>query len=268
MKLGLISYEHTKENLDKIAALGLDFVEYCVNYSDNPEHDKWRSFCGMSDDIAAWCKEAGLTVGAIGRWGGCKVQPDGSANEVELEADTALIRTAAKLGCGVYNTGCNYIDGLSLYENYTAAISYLERLIAVGKECGVKIATYNCRWNNYLHSDPAWGVVHGHLKDLGIKYDPSHSRYAQGEDYLTETKRWGNRFAHIHIKGSLLVDGERFDDPPAGLDQTNWGAFMAALYASGYDGTLSIEPHSGVWQGKLGDAGLKYTIEYMRKLMF
>lgn len=76
-------------------------------------------------------------------------------------------------------------------------------------------------------------MIHGHLKDLWIKYDPSHSRYAKGADYLSEMKKWGDRFAHVHIKGSMLIDGERFDDPPAGMDQTDWGAFMAVLYAKG-----------------------------------
>ena len=82
-------------------------------------------------------------------------------------------------------------------------------------------------------------------------------------------KKWGKRFAHVHIKGSLQIDGERFDDPPAGLDGTNWGAFMAVLYANGYDGTLSIEPHSDIWrEGALGDAGVDYTIKLIRSLMF
>ena len=114
-----------------------------------------------------------------------------------------------------------------------------------------------------------WDIIHGHLKDLWIKYDPSHCVYARGANYLSEMKKWGKRFAHVHIKGSLLVDGERFDDPPAGLDQTNWGAFMEMLYAAGYDGNLSIEPHSDIWRsGALGDAGVRYTIQYIRSLMF
>ena len=70
----------------------------------------------------------------------------------------------------------------------------------------------------------AYTMIHGYLKDLYIKYDPSHCIYAGG-DYLKETRDWGDRFLHIHLKGSLKIDNERFDDPPAGMDQTNWGAF-------------------------------------------
>lgn len=58
----------------------------------------------------------------------------------------------------------------------------------------------------------AWTVIYGHLKELGIKYDPSHARYAGG-DYLKETQDWGDRFRHIHLKGSMLVGGSRVDAP-------------------------------------------------------
>ena len=162
----------------------------------------------------------GLSTVSVGRWGGDKINPDGSVHQEELHADQTLIQAAAKLGCPVYVTGCNYAEGLSLYENYSAAIGYFQALIDFAKPYGIKIATYNCRWNNYVHSDPAWEVIHGHLPELYIKYDPSHCRYAMGADYLSEMKKWGKRFAHVHIKGSLIIDGERFDDPPGWMTPT------------------------------------------------
>lgn len=264
MKLGMISYGFERENLQYIKELGLDFVEFCVNAdADN----RFQEFYDKSDSIIAICNELGIEVGSVGRWAGNKINKDGSINEEELHADTTLIKATAKVNCPVYNCSCNYVDEISLYENYSAAIKYFEKLIEVGKEYGVKIATVNCRWNNYVVADPAWSVIHGHLKDLYIKFDPSHSIYAKGADYLSETKKWGERFAHVHIKGSLLVDGERVDDPPAGLDMTNWNAFMGMLYAVGYDGTLSIEPHSSIWKGEVGERGIKHTIKMMRGLI-
>ena len=44
-------------------------------------------------------------------------------------------------------------------------------------------------------------------------------------------------------------------------------AFFAILYKYGYDGYLSIEPHSPTWIGEKGEKGLKYTIKYIRGLM-
>ncbi|MGB4471994.1 MAG: sugar phosphate isomerase/epimerase, partial [Limnochordia bacterium] len=113
----------------------------------------------------------------------------------------------------------------------------------------------------------SWELVLGHLPEVGIKYDPSHCVY-DGGDYLQETRDWGKRFYHIHLKGSLQIDGQRYDDPPAGMDQTNWGAFMAVLYAQGYSGGLSIEPHSPTWEGELLERGLDYTVKYFKRLLF
>lgn len=264
MKLGIISYDFKPETFKKIKAMGLDFVEFCINTDTD---NLYQEFFDQTDAINASLKGLGLFTGSVGRWGSDKICKDGSHNPAELVIDETLIKAAAKLGCPVYVTNCNYIEELSLYENYTAAITYFEKLIAIGKAHDVKIATNNCRWNNYVTSDPAWSVIHGQLKDLCIKFDPSHCIYAGG-NYLSEMKKWGNRFAHVHIKGSLVIDGERFDDPPAGLDQTDWSAFMATLYGVGYDGTLSIEPHSSIWKDELGDRGVEYTIKLIRSMMF
>lgn len=263
MKLGIISYSFEREEFERIHGLGLDFVEFCVNAD---AENRYQEFYDRAEEMKRYLDELELEVGSIGRWAGNKILSNGSENPEEYKADTTLMRAAAKMGCPVYVTSCNYVEGLSLYENYTAAIHYFEKLLDLGKELGLKVATCNCRWNNYVCCDPAWEVIHGYLKDLYIKYDPSHCVY-DGGDYLSEMKKWGKRFAHVHIKGSLVIDGERFDDPPAGLDATNWPAFMAVLYANGYDGTLAIEPHSAVWQGELGDLGVKYTVDMMRKLI-
>jgi sugar phosphate isomerase/epimerase len=79
-----------------------------------------------------------------------------------------------------------------------------------GKPRSVQIATYNCRWNSFVVDDTAWRLIHGHLPELGIKNDPSHARYAS-QDYLKEMRDWGHRFVHVHNKGSVIIDGERFD---------------------------------------------------------
>ena len=42
---------------------------------------------------------------------------------------------------------------------------------------------------------------------------------------------------------------------------------MSILYAKGYNGGLSIEPHSENWRGELGKKGVDFTINYMKKLI-
>lgn len=258
MQLGIIGWIN-EESFRKAVERNLDFLEFCVNSSD-------EKFIKGLETTKAYSKKYHLPIASVGRWGMDKIREDGSCIAEELAVDYALIEAAAYLGSPVYVTGCNEIEGLSYYENVTAAIHYFEKLIAHGKQHGVKIATYNCRWNNFVHSDPAWTLIHGYLKDLGIKYDTSHCIYAGG-DYLAESKKWADRFYHVHIKGALVIEGERFDDPPAGLDQTDWRSFLAVLYAKGYTDGLSIEPHSEKWQDELGQRGIDLTVGFMRELM-
>lgn len=258
MKLGIIAWIN-EEDFKRVRDLDLDFVELCVN-------NRAEEFLEHVEDIKQYSEHYNLPIGSIGRWGQDKITTSGIIED-ELQLEYRLIEATASLKSPVYITGCNYVEEISYYENCTLAIEYLQKLITYAEQYGIKIATYNCRWNNFIHSDPAWTVIHGYLKDLYIKYDTSHCIYAGG-DYLSETKKWADRFAHVHIKGALVIDGERFDDPPAGLDQTDWGSFMAMLYAKGYDGNLSIEPHSATWKGELGKNGILFTIQYMKKFLF
>lgn len=260
MKLGIIANPET-DSFHQAKAQGLEFLEFCINVGSDVE-----AFAAKTPALKQASEETGVTVGSIGRWGSDRIGVRGIEEE-ELRLSFRLIDVAAQLGCPNFVCGVNYVEELSYFRNAELAIEYFGRLIEYGKPKGVAISAYNCHWNNFVDNDMAWTVVHGHLPELGIKYDPSHSRYA-GRDYLKEARDWGGRFRHVHLKGSVLIDGERFDDPPAGLDQTDWGTFMAILYGKGYQGGLSIEPHSHVWQGELGDKGVQFTIDYMRKLIF
>lgn len=258
MKLGIIGWID-EDSFKKAVERELEFIELCVN-------DRHEDFLNQLLTTKTYSEQYKMPIGSVGRWGQDKISTDGSIIDAELEIELKLIEAAAYLKSPVYVTGCNYVETLSYDENVKAAIAYLEKLINHGKSCGVKIATYNCRWNNFIHSELAWTLIHGNLQDLGIKYDTSHCIYAEG-DYLAEAKNWGERFEHVHIKGALVVEGERYDDPPAGLDQTDWRSFMAILYTKGYDKGLSIEPHSHYWQGELGEKGIDFTIKFIRGLM-
>ncbi|MFC0328576.1 sugar phosphate isomerase/epimerase family protein [Paenibacillus sepulcri] len=260
MKLGIIASPEAA-SFHQAKEIGLEFLEFCINIGSDLD-----AFIASVPVLKEASGQTGVQVGSVGRWGTDRIAKEGIVEE-ELQASYALIDAASELGCRNFVCGVNYVEELSYYENVTLAIDYFRKLIEYGTPKGVVISSYNCKWNNFVDNDMAWTIIHGHLPELGIKFDPSHSRYA-GRDYLVEAGKWGSRFRHVHIKGSVIIDGMRFDDPPAGLDQTDWGTFMAVLYASGYEGGLSIEPHSKVWHGELGDKGVKFTIGYMRSMMF
>ncbi|KAB7668364.1 sugar phosphate isomerase/epimerase family protein [Bacillus sp. B1-b2] len=261
MQLGIIS-SPIESSFQSANTKGLAFIELCVN-----EGQDVQEFYQNRHNLLKWQNKYKVKVGSIGRWKSIRIDEKGNVIKAELESCYRLIDVASELGCINFVSGCNFVDNLSYYENCTAAIVFFSRLIEYAKERGVNVSSYNCRKVNFVHNPEAWRIVHGHLHELGIKFDPSHSRY-YGGDYLQETLDWGNRFNHVHLKGSLIVNGTRVDDPPAGLDQTDWKSFISLLRAKGYTGGLSIEPHSSIWTGELGEQGIDYTIDYMKKLLF
>ena len=258
MKLGMISPSHDAAGIQRIKALGLDYAEFDVNADD-------ISYLNRAE-IRKALSETGVKLGAVGRWGRDRITADGSICAKEQKDEFDLIDMCAELGCPVYITGCNYVDGLSYYQNVSAAIAYFQSLIdyAAGR---VQLCVYNCSWNNYVNKPHEWDIINDHLKALGIKFDPSHTVNG-GRDYLSEAALYGANFDHVHLKGTLNIDGRHIDDPPAGMDMINWGALLSILRKYNYQGMLSIEPHSATWQGELGEQGLKYTIDYFKKLLF
>lgn len=264
MSLGIIS-AYDDEGFKQAKELGLEFIEICYNVGN----DCVKFSEEILPVLLQRTKKYGVAIGSIGRWGSDKIDKNGAIIEEELNNSYLLIDACGALGCKVFVTGVNYVENFSLYENAAFAVGFLEKLIARGKEKGVDIAIYNCDWNNFIIDPPSWELILGYLKDLGIKYDPSHCINTGSGKYIDETAVWGKRFYHVHIKGTVNTkECGHIDDPPAGLDDINWGSFMSVLYRTGYNRTLSIEPHSGTWRGALGDWGVKYSVDYIKKMIY
>ena len=249
---GCIKYVHEK---------GLDAVEFCVNHNYDSEE-----FLSKAEEIKGYSEKYNVAVGSMGRWGMTRIDDNGNVIPEALQADKNIIEAASIIGCPVYNCGVNYVDGKSFYENCNIAIEYLGKLIDFAKDKGVKIAVYNCRWENFVVEPKVWEIILSALPELGIKYDISHCIYHDG-NYLAEMRDWGDRFYHFHLKGCVYFDNDVYDDAPAGLDSINWGAAMDILYTKDYNGMLSIEPHSSYWHGKKGQWGIDYTINYFRPMI-
>ena len=257
MVLGIIN-GWDEGHFQAVHKLGLKTVEYCINYNyDSAE------VLSRADEIKANSEKYGVKVGAIGRWGMDRLDKDGNVIPEALQHDKNLIDLAHKVGCPVFNTGCNAVEGKTFYENCRLAIGYFSTLLDYAKGKNVKIAVYNCDWSNFVYEEKAWTVVLGALPELGIKFDTSHS-INRGEDYLRVLRDWKDRVYHVHVKGNLRINGETYDDSPAGLDTTKWSAVMSLLYIANYNGMLSIEPHSGNWRGAKGQWAVEYTINFMK----
>ncbi|MDD6798862.1 MAG: sugar phosphate isomerase/epimerase [Firmicutes bacterium] len=260
MKLGIIS-NYAPANFEIAAKRNLDFVEFCCNNDEDTNR-----FIGNVPAIIEESKRTGIPVGSVGRWNSMpNLGADGlDTNVVELIKRN--IDAAHAVGSEVFVCGCNYNNGVSLFRNYENAIRYFGELVEYAKQYNMMIAVYNCDWNNFVCNAKQWEVVLGEVPGLMLKFDCSHSFY-RGNDYRQELLNWCKRVAHMHIKGSVKINGRGVDDPPAGLDNIDWNTVFAILYREGYDRTLSIEPHSGVWNGELGEKGIDFTVRYMRSLI-
>lgn len=259
MRIGRIS-GFTTEHFALAKSQQMRFIELCCNNAEDAAR-VIDSEASIRDSIRTY----GIDVSCVGRWNH-ELTSGGALCRERLAQYEALMETAITLGAKTFVTGVNYDESISLYRNYTLAIDALGTLIE--KSAGrIRVAVQNCHWNNFIDSPRQWDILFSELPELYIKYDPSHA-YKRGADYLAEMSDYGHKIAHMHIKGILKAGSTAVDDPPAGMDAIAWPSVFAILYARGYRGDLSIEPHSKTWQGSLGDFGVRFTRDYIRPFVY
>lgn len=259
MRIGRIQNNYTAEGFDLVKDTGLSFIEICCN--DYEETDR---LIAAKDNVKAQIARTGIDVSCVGRWN--HDLNEGGAINAEKKANyIALLDTAIALGAKTFVCGCNYDESISLYRNYVNAIDLFGDLLSHA-DGRIHVAVQNCSWNNFVVSPEQWSVVLGELRDLWIKYDASHA-YNRRQDYLGQLSDWGERVAHVHIKGTTIAGKSTVADPPAGMDDIAWPSLFSILYARGYNGDLSIEPHSSIWQGELGVAGVEFTRSFISKFV-
>lgn len=256
MRLGRIQNKYTAEGFDLVASQGLSFIEICCNNAQEAQ-----ALIDAKESVKTEIARTGIDVSCVGRWNH-DLQENGVINEEKKAQYLALLDTAIELGAKTFVCGINYDESVSLFRNYQNAVAFFSELTAHAKGSSVKVAVQNCNWNNFVVSPEQWKVVLGEVEDLWIKFDASHA-YNRGDDYLAELSDWGKRVAHVHIKGTTIAGRTKVADPPAGMDDIKWSSLFAILYSVKYDGDLSIEPHSKIWQGELGAAGIAFTQKFI-----
>lgn len=258
MRLGRIHLFDDK-CFDEVKAQGLDCVEFCRNNDDEA-----RSLIAAKEQVLASMARTGIPVSCVGRWNH-NVQKDGKLDMENVSLYKELLDTAVAFGAQTFVCGCNYDESTTRFRNYSNAIDFFNTLTEYAGE-RIRVAVQNCSWFNFVVSPEQWDIVLPEVKGLGIKFDPSHA-YNRGEDYLGLLSDYGEHVYHIHIKGTTHAGKRAVADPPAGMDDIRWSSLFAILYSLGYDGDLSIEPHSGAWLGERAQAGVLFTRDYIRKFM-
>jgi len=260
MRIGRIQSDYTAAGFDLVKNTNLEFMEICCNNREDEQ-----KLIANKGNIKAEIARTGIDVSCIGRWNH-DVNVGRKIDEKKKQGYLDLLDAAIELGAKTFVCGCNYADEVSLYKNYTLALDFFSQITerAKASESDIKIAIQNCHWNNFIVSPEEWKVILGENPDLWLKYDASHA-YNRNADYLAEMSDYGEKIAHFHIKGTTHAGSKAVSDPPAGMDDLQWGSIFSILYARGYDGDLSIEPHSKIWRNELGAAGVEFTRQFIQK---
>lgn len=256
MKIGFIT-NGTEEDLQFAKEQGIPCVE--VNIHQNLA--EWEA---RKENYRALLERYGIEVNAMGIWGKNYISPDETERQMCLQELKRHIDLAAFLGAKVVMTGGGVNPNYTIEKQALEACEQLASLVDYAESKALKFAFYNCHWTNHITGPEAWEVVLERLPSVGIKFDPSHPFY-EGEEYLLHARDYGHRFYHLHAKGCLKIGGKPFDDPPAGMDQIDWGSLFAILYKHNYQGDVNIEPHSATWMGDRYYKGILFSKRFLEQ---
>src|SRR4051812_5457674 len=175
-----------------------------------------------------------------------------------------VIDAAQLLGVGIVGTFVGNDKDRPLEANLQTFADVWPPLVAYARERGVRIAIENCpmifsadEWpggNNLAWSPAIWRRMFEIIPDdnFGLNLDPSHLVWLM-IDYERAVYDFADRIFHVHGKdmeirrdglyqhGSFSAGiGWQVPRLP-GLGEVDWGRFVAALYAVGYDHVVSVE---------------------------
>lgn len=191
-------------------------------------------------------KENGITASSIG-------SPIGKVNLADdFEEHFAQFRRVVEIA-GMLDV--RYIRMFSFYhqggeewseQEREEVLTRLRRMIACAKEHGVVLLHEN---EKDIYGDTVERCA-DLMTELGCAhfravFDPAN--FVQcGQDTRKAYQALKEHIAYVHIKDAFLADGRVV---PAGAGDGNVEYVLEKLFAGGYDGFLSIEPHLGSFAG-------------------
>jgi sugar phosphate isomerase/epimerase len=261
VKLGLFTAAFPGRTLDEVAgwAAGAGFEALEI-----------ASWPGGHLDVEAFDPDAvlgavadrGLDISALAYYPN-NLDPDDSAREEAHAHLRRVIDAAARLGVGLVCTFAGADRWAPLAENLERFRRIWPPLVACAEERGVRIAIENCpmafleQWpggTNLAYCPAAWDAMFETIPSaaLGLNLDPSHLVWLQ-VDYERAVRDYGARILHVHAKDTELRREELYRRSilslgvgwqaarMPGRGEIDWGRFVGALRAVGYDGVVSVE---------------------------
>jgi sugar phosphate isomerase/epimerase len=184
-----------------------------------------------------------------------------------------VILAADVLGVKIVGTFIGRDQNRSVTDNLAEVGKVWPDLVRFAGQHGVTIVIENCpmifsadEWpggKNLAYSPAIWRRLFEIVDadNFGLNLDPSHLVW-QFIDYERAVREFGSRIHHVHAKDmeidrnglfehGVMATGIGWQIPRLpGLGEIRWDRFIAALYAVGYDGAISIEHEDRSFEGE------------------
>jgi sugar phosphate isomerase/epimerase len=200
------------------------------------------------------------------------LDPDPAVRTAAHEHLRKVILAAETLGVKLVGTFIGRDQNRSVADNLADVEKVWPDLVGFAGKHGVTIVIENCpmifsadEWpggKNLAYSPAIWRRLFEIVdaENFGLNLDPSHLVW-QFIDYERAVREFGSRIHHVHAKdmeidrnalfeNGVMATGIGWQIPRLpGLGEIHWGRFIAALYAVGYDGAISIEHEDRSFEG-------------------
>jgi len=200
------------------------------------------------------------------------LDPDPTVRAEANEHLRKVIVAAEALGVGMVGTFIGRDHTRSVSDNLADVEKIWPDLVRFAGQHNVTIVIENCpmlfstdEWpggKNLAYSPAIWRRLFEIVDadNFGLNLDPSHLVW-QFIDYERAVREFGPRIRHVHAKDmeidrdglfehGVMSAGVGWQIPRLpGLGEIRWNRFIAALYAIGYDGVISIEHEDRSFEG-------------------
>ena len=217
--------------------------------------------------------DRGLEISALAYYPN-NLDPDPEVRSDAHDHLRKVILAAETLGVGLVGTFIGRDQNRSVADNLAEVAKVWPDLVRFAGQHGVTIVIENCpmifstdEWpggKNLAYSPAIWRHLFEIIDadNFGLNLDPSHLVW-QFIDYERAVREFGSRIHHVHAKDmeidrnglfehGVMAAGVGWQIPRLpGLGEIRWDRFIAALYAVGYDGAISIEHEDRVFEGNV-----------------
>jgi sugar phosphate isomerase/epimerase len=283
MKLGLFTAAFPGLQLEDIARWAAENAFDSLELACWPNEKANRRYAGVASidvaeldkqkarEIKAIMQNHGLEISSLGYYPN-PLQADLERRNTEIEHLKKVILAAELLDVSVVGTFIGSDKTKNDEMNLAEYARVWPPIVQFARDHGRKIGIENCpmffsndEWpngNNLAHSPSLWRKMWEIIPDdnFGLNLDPSHL-ILQMIDVERVVHEFKDRIFHVHAK-DLKIDWEGIYQHGVfskgigwqvprlpGFGDVNWGRFIGALYAVGYDSFVSIEHEDRAFEG-------------------